>query len=504
MTLAPPRPDVGRARTTGPDSEPLAEPNASAPRPPAPPPEHYQRYHIDTRHMPDRADLPTRFRVEVNRFELAKLLFKEIREYWGDWDVVLSRPCVYGVFSGPVGGFAPRPHLCVGCLRCTIQHPEAVTIRRNPQWQAWGDEYLKPAMVETLQQEAALGAVPVKGQGYRGRMGGPGWDGIWTDMSEIVRPTRDGIHGRETISTVVDLGAKPMYLRFDAAGMPAGETPAVSQVQLPMVLDMPPVHAMTPTIAAIWAATAHDLQTLALLPLRVMREEGLSGSQLVPVVGPGLGDPAGLAELARAPRMVEITDAALADEVRAAAPAAQVALRLPFAPGWRDALLGAIAQGLRVIHLTADYHGRGDGAFIRDLVIEAHTLLVEQGLRDQVTLIGGGGVVMAEHVPKAIICGLDAVSLDTPLLLALQFQPDGSMESRETARFVAPPGLEGDTDWGVQRLKNLCCAWRDQLLEILGAMGIREVRRLRGELGRAMFQEDLQREAFGGIDGFGD
>jgi hypothetical protein len=38
--------------------------------------------------------------------------------------------------------------------------------------------------------------------------------------------------------------------------------------------------------------------------------------------------------------------------------------------------------------------------------------------------------------------------------------------------------------------------WHSQLLEILGAMGIREVRRLRGEMGRAMFFEDLERETF--------
>jgi hypothetical protein len=35
----------------------------------------------------------------------------------------------------------------------------------------------------------------------------------------------------------------------------------------------------------------------------------------------------------------------------------------------------------------------------------------------------------------------------------------------------------------------------------LGAMGLREVRRLRGELGRLIFQRDLEREAFGGIEG---
>lgn len=38
---------------------------------------------------------------------------------------------------------------------------------------------------------------------------------MWLDMSEIVRPTRDGIHGREYIATTVEVGARPEFLRFD-------------------------------------------------------------------------------------------------------------------------------------------------------------------------------------------------------------------------------------------------------------------------------------------------
>src|SRR5690606_17546151 len=48
--------------------------------------------------------------------------------------------------------------------------------------------------------------------------------------------------------------------------------------------------------------------------------------------------------------------------------------------------------------------------------------------------------------------------------------------------------VETDPEWGEQRIINLMAAWRDQLLEVLGAMGMREVRRLRGELGRTIFQ----------------
>ena len=57
-------------------------------------------------------------------------------------------------------------------------------------------------------------------------------------------------------------------------------------------------------------------------------------------------------------------------------------------------------------------------------------------------------------------------------------------------------------DWAEQRLTNLCGSWRDQLLEILGAMGIREVRRLRGEFGRSMIVTHLEDEAFEGIEGY--
>jgi tRNA G26 N,N-dimethylase Trm1 len=46
---------------------------------------------------------------------------------------------------------------------------------------------------------------------------------------------------------------------------------------------------------------------------------------------------------------------------------------------------------------------------------------------------------------------------------------------------------------------NLMGAWHSQLIEVLGAMGIREVRRLRGEVGRAIFMEDIEKEAFGDL-----
>ncbi len=459
----------------------------------------YHRYHIDTREAPDTTPWPTRFTVHVSKVGLAKHLVKEFIHYRGDLDIVLSRPCMYGVFSGPIGGFAPRPQHCVGCLRCTTQHPDFVEIRHNPQRQKLGDSYFHFNHVNAVSYEAQTGSIPVKGAGYRGRFGGDGWDGMWTDMSEIVRPTRDGIHGREFISTVVDIGAKPNFLTFDAQGQPQGATPRMFSIPLPMFFDAPPAAVRTELACRALAQAAYNVQTLLVLPLAELRKYGLLGAHIAPLVAPHEREQ--IASLPFEPRLVEMTawDAALHDEIRFCFPEALVALRLPFAAG--EDLLRFHALGVRVFHLVADYHGRGsDGRFVGNLIQEAHKTFVNAGIREEVTLLGSGGIVAAEHVPKAIIMGLDAVALDTPLLVAMQATFDGDFTHANRPNCGLPPNLT--VEWGAQRLQNLMAAWRDQLLEILGAMGLREVRRLRGEIGRALFQHELEAAAFAGIEGF--
>ena len=119
--------------------------------------------------------------------------------------------------------------------------------------------------------------------------------------------------------------------------------------------------------------------------------------------------------------------------------------------------------------------------------------LVRNGARDQVTLLAGGGVAMAEDLAKLIICGADAVTVDIPLLVALECRV-----CRRCAEGIPCP-VNIDQIYpprGQARIRNLIAGWHNQLLEVMGAMGIREARRLRGEMGRAMFFEDLEREIF--------
>lgn len=463
----------------------------------------YHRYHIETSDAPDTVAWPSRFLVDVKRAGLARLLLTELIHYRGDMGVVLDRPCLYGVFSGPLGGFAPRSEHCVGCLRCTIQYPEWVQVRPNPERARLGDSFFTAGHANAVAYEASTGRVPVRGAGYRGPFGGRGWDGMWTDMSEIVRPTRDGIHGREFISTAVDIGEKLNFLSFDAGGRLLGEEPRTFSIPIPTILDLPPAAVASPALLRTLSEAAAELETLAMLPVRPLLDLNLRGPHIVPVVVPA--DIELLRLLPSRPRLVMLdgwspaVDDTLHCELRAVFPEALIGLRTRFASG--EKLLTHVRSGIKIFHLTASYHGLDpEGRFIIEQIRAAHTTLAEAGIREEITLLGSGGIIAAEHVPKAIIAGLDAVVLDTPILVALQARFDGDFSDRRMRNVHMPRRL--DPGWGRQRIKNLIASWRDQLLEILGAMGLREVRRLRGETGRAMFQHELEREAFGDIEGY--
>jgi hypothetical protein len=463
----------------------------------------YHRYHLEARPAPDVEKWPSRFTVEVKRIGLASLLVKEMIHYGpGKMDVTMSRPCMYGVFSGPVGGFAPRSEHCVGCLRCTTEFPDFVRVSHNPGRRALGDSFFTFNYVDQISYEAGTGQIPVKGAGYRGKFGGEGWDGMWTDMSEIVRPTRDGIHGREFISTVVNIGYKPNFLTFDANGKSVGATPQTFDIPLPILFDRPPASLGGSTLPKVLARAAAQIETMAVLPLGQVIANDLNSPYVVPLVKPG--EQENLSLLRPAPRMIEMDgwDAGLYTFIIQHFPESLVALRMPF--GSKDELLELVAKGIQVFHLLADFHGRGpDGRFVLDLIRATHGALVEAGIRQEVTLLGSGGMIAAEHIPKAILCGLDAVAIDTPPLVAMQARFNGECADRDTSPFSLPANFPRHENWAVQRLQNLAATWRDQLLEIMGAMGLREVRRLRGEMGRAMFMKELEAAAFAEVQGYG-
>src|SRR5437667_1510558 len=372
----------------------------------SPPSSTFQRYHIETQTTSDIVPYPSRFRVKVKKHGLIGMLLKELFEYKGNFQVALSRPCVYGVFSRPVGGLAPREELCVGCLRCTVQYPNIVQIHPNPERQRLGDSFVKPEDVDTIMYEARDGRVPVRGAGYRGLFGGEGWDGLWTDMSEIVRPTRDGIHGREFISTAVDIGEKPAFLRFDEQGEVIGPAPTVITTQVPFLFDVTAYTAQSKLLLPILSEAARQIETLVVVPIASAVELSLAGQHVVPLVAQE--SLSVLDRLSWSPCMIRLDgwDRECYDTLRRRYPDTIACVRVPM----NTNLVELAQQGVRVFHLTANYHGYSGDQFVIDLILQAHQSLMDAGVREEVTLIGSGGIILAEHVPKAITCALHGVA----------------------------------------------------------------------------------------------
>jgi glutamate synthase domain-containing protein 2 len=159
-------------------------------------------------------------------------------------------------------------------------------------------------------------------------------------------------------------------------------------------------------------------------------------------------------------------------------------------------------SGVEVIHVVADFNGDEIGVdqprFIKDMIREIHNALIKKGRRDEVTLIAGGGIALPEHMAKAVLCGADLVSTYLPLMIALECRLCQTCKPG----LVCPARLESiDFEYGSSRMRNLIAAWHLQLIELMGAMGMREARRLRGDVGRAMFFEDLEEEIFGTLFG---
>src|SRR4030042_5933531 len=139
----------------------------------------------------------------------------------------------------------------------------ALTMLNNPAFLLLGNEYWKPQMVATLWGQAENGRIPVSGAGYRGPFAGAGFDEIWTDMSEIVRPTRGGIHGREYISTTVEIGSKPSWIKYFSA-LPEC---AFQEIPVPVLFDANPVGLNSNSITYLIVKAAHELGTLAAIDI---------------------------------------------------------------------------------------------------------------------------------------------------------------------------------------------------------------------------------------------
>ena len=420
--------------------------------------------------------------------------------------VCVKKQCIYRVYDNR--GLDVRQMIdsidnqCMNCLRCVQGCPKELIHKSiNPEYKALGDSHWTPDIIASLWYQAETGKIPVSGGGYPGPFTGPGFDSMWTDMSEIVRPTRDGIHGREYISTGIDMGRTPRHLAFTDSGDLESDPPFLVDIPLPVILRIPPFGSWGEKTIKGWAMGARELRTFLALPNEMIKGELVAFNEyLIPIISPGQPDLDGELE---GIKLVEVpweeNWKEIGQKMNETHPSALISCRVPFVKGMEKRVLSLVDSGVSIIYLEGTSSGRvmdDDSIFIKDEIRSIHLALVENSMRDEITILVGGGLAMAEHAAKSIICGADGVVIDFPILIALECR----MCRRCTKGLPCPVEIDkAECSWVASRVINLLGAWHNQLLEVMGAMGIRDVRRLRGESGRAMFFEDLDRSTFGSL-----
>ena len=158
--------------------------------------------------------------------------------------------------------------------------------------------------------------------------------------------------------------------------------------------------------------------------------------------------------------------------------------------------VGSYYAGAHIVHLDGGYGGTGAAPEIAKKNIampieyaipKVHKFLVNEGIRDQITLLASGGLRTALDVAKAIALGADGAVIGTADLVALGCVRCGNCESgRGCPRGIATtdPELDKltDADWGAQMISNLYGAWRMQWCDLLGRFDMDDISQLRGRV----------------------
>ena len=461
-----------------------------------------EKYHIATKPVPPR-------RPRIGKYGIV-----DWREDCARCHNCVKKACVYDRHRDEIKYIRDLETVdslffdCMGCFSC-VQNctKNLLCLAINPEYEKLGNSYWTPEIILTTWAQAETAKIPVSGAGYGGKFSGYGFDSMWTDMSEIVRPTRDGIHGREYISSAVDIGQKPSFLVLNGDEVVSPLSPILS-IPMPLVIDRIPAKYALPKLDAIIVETAVKTGLIALVDAQKWPLAGVDADKCLPHIAFYFTAGAALlpGEILKKTRLVEIAaDGNVKSRIRELKqlhPGVVVAVRVELTAGGMQRAIDLADEDVEVIHIVADSNGREIGSehplFIKDMIRKVHRSLIENGRRDDVTIIAGGGIALPEHMAKGVLCGADLVSIDLPLLVGLECHLCHKCGDSHTC----PAKIqEISLSYGVGRTTNLISAWHDQLVELMGAMGMRDARRLRGDVGRAMFFEQLEEEAFGKLFG---
>ena len=453
---------------------------------------------------------------------------------------VCEKQCANGVhaFDEKRNRMVSDETRCVNCQRCVAFCPTRAlkivrsdcTLRENANWPS--------DTVNEICKQANSGGVLLSS------MGNPKplpvyWDRLLINASQVTNPPIDPL--REPMETKVFLGKKPQRLKRDPDGKLICELSPQIELSLPVMFSAMSYGSISYNAHASLARAATELGILyntgegglhedfyVYGPNTIVQvasgrfgvhEDYLNAGAAIEIkmgqgAKPGIGGHLPgtkiVGDVSKTRMIPEGSDAispAPHHDIYSIEDLRQLVFSLKEATEYQKPIIvkvaavhniAAIASGIArsgADIIAIDGFRGGTGAAptrIRDNVgipIELALAAVDQRLRDEgirgeVSLVAGGSIRSAADVVKAVALGADACYVATAALLAMGCHLCRNCQSGICNWGIATQRPELvkrlNPDVGAARLVNLMTAWRHEIMEMLGGMGINSIEALKG------------------------
>lgn len=453
---------------------------------------------------------------------------------------VCERQCANEVhlFDPELGVMTADDAKCVDCQRCVALCPTRAlkivkndcAFRENANWQS--------DTIKEIYKQAQSGGVLLSS------MGNPKplpvyWDKILINASQVTNPPIDPL--REPMETRVFLGKKPSAVERNPDGTLKTDIAPQLELSMPVMFSAMSYGSISYNAHESLARAAKELgiyyntgegglhedfycygenTVVQIASGRFgVHEEYLSAGAAIEIkmgqgAKPGIGGhlPGAkiVGDVSRTRMIPEGSDAispAPHHDIYSIEDLRQLVFSLKEATNYRKPIIvkvaavhniAAIASGIArsgADIIAIDGFRGGTGAAptrIRDSVgipIELALAAVDQRLRDEgirnnVSLIAGGSIRSASDIVKAIALGADACYIATSALIALGCHLCRTCQTGKCNWGIATQRPELvkrlNPDIGSARLVNLLTAWRHEIMELMGGMGINSIEALRG------------------------
>ena len=453
---------------------------------------------------------------------------------------ICEKQCTYGVhhFNETTGTMTEENTYCVACQRCVVYCPARAlkivksnnTLRPNTNWQE--------QTIYDIRRQSANGGVLLSS------MGNPSpettyWNRILINASQVTNPSIDPL--REPMETRVSLGTRPDTISRRADGSIDTALPPALHLEIPVMFAAMSYGSVSRNTHECLARAAEQLGTyyntgegglhsdfyqygkntivqvasgrFGVHP-RYLRAgaaiEIKMGQGAKPGIGGHLPGSKIVGEVAATRMIPEGSDAispAPHHDIYSIEDLRQLIYSLKEATEYEKPIIvkvaavhniAAIASGIArsgADIIAIDGYCGGTGAApscIRNNVgipIELALAAVDQRLRDEsirhkISLIASGSIHSSADIVKAIALGADAVYIGTAALIALGCRLCRSCHTGKCSWGIATQRPELvqrlNIEEGTQRLIHLLNAWKHEIKEMMGAMGINAIEALRG------------------------